>query len=246
MADIDPSSNPSGGDPFIGSFSAGAHVIDQGLRTHMLKVYNYMAAALGLTGLVAYLVAQSPEMIHAIYGTPLQWVVMLAPLGFVLWLGFGIRGMSAATAQVVFWVYSAVMGLSLSSIFLLYTDASIARAFLVSGGTFAAMSLWGYTTKRDLSGMGSFLMMGVFGLIIAMFANMFFHSTGLEFAISVIGVLLFTGLTAFDTQKIKVMYNQAWGTESNQKLAIMGALNLYLDFINLFMFLLRFMGSRRS
>ena len=243
MADFN---SPNSGDPFVGSFATGARAIDQGLREHMLKVYNFMAGGLGLTGLVAYLVSQSPDMVHAIFGTPLQWVVMLAPLGLVLWLSFGIRNMSPQLASVVFWIYAAVMGVSLSVIFLIYTDASIAKAFFVTAGTFAAMSLWGYTTKRDLTAMGSFLMMGVIGLIIASFANMFFHSTQMEMIVSFLGVLIFTGLTAFDTQKIKFMYNQAWGAESNQKLAIMGALRLYLDFINLFMYLLRFMGDRRN
>jgi len=243
MADLNPQNS---GDPFVGSFATGARAIDQGLRAHMLKVYNFMAGGLALTGIISYLVAQSPEMVHAIFGTPLQWVVMLAPLGLVLWLSFGIRNMSAQTAQIVFWGYAALMGVSLSTIFLIYTDASIARAFFVTAGTFAAMSLWGYTTKRDLTAMGSFLMMGVFGLVIAMFANMFFHSTQLEMIVSVLGVLIFTGLTAFDTQKIKAMYNQSWGADSQQKVAIMGALNLYLDFINLFMYMLRFMGNRRS
>jgi FtsH-binding integral membrane protein len=234
-------------DPSLtGSFAAGARAIDQGLRTHMLKVYNFMAGGLALTGIIAYLVSSSPEFMHAIYGTPLQWLVMLAPLGFILWLSFGLRGMSPATAQLVFWAYAATMGLSLSAIFLIYTETSIAQTFLITAGTFAAMSLWGYTTKRDLTAMGSFLMMGVFGLIIASLANMFFHSSQLQMIISVIGVLLFTALTAYDTQKIKNMYSASWSDDSNQKLAIMGALQLYLDFINLFMYLLRFMGSRRN
>jgi FtsH-binding integral membrane protein len=201
---------------------------------------------LALTGIIAYLVAQSPDMVHAIFGTPLSFIVMLAPLGLALWLSFGLRSMSAGTAQVVFWIYAAAMGLSLSFIFLVYTDVSIARTFFITAGTFAAMSLWGYTTKRDLTGMGHFLIMVLFGIIISSVVNIFLPSTGLPFAISMIGVLLFTGLTAYDTQKIKFMYNQAWSADSQQKLAIIGALNLYLDFINLFMYLLRFMGNRRS
>jgi len=237
--------NSQPNNPFVEGMST-ARVIDQGLRAHMLKVYNFMAGGLALTGIISYLVSQSPDMLHAIYGTPLQWVVMLAPLGFVLWLSFGLRGMSPGTAQAVFWAYAATMGLSLSAIFLIYTDTSIAQTFLVTAGTFAATSLWAYTTKRDLTGMGSFLMMGVFGLIIASFANIFFHSTQLQMIISFVGVLLFTALTAYDTQKIKFMYSQSWSEEINQKLAIMGALQLYLDFINLFMYLLRFMGNRRS
>lgn len=238
--------NQNSGDPFVGSFATGARAVDQGLRAHMLKVYNYMAGGLALTGIVSYLVSQSPDLLHAIFGTPLQWIVMLAPLGFVLWLSMGIRGMSSQTAQMVFWAYAGVMGLSLSAIFIMYTDTSIALTFFTTAATFLAMSLWGYTTKRDLTQMGSFLMMGVFGLIIASLLNLFFHSTQLQMIVSVLGVLIFTGLTAFDTQKIKYLYNEAWGAESNQKLAIMGALTLYLDFINLFMYLLRFMGNRRN
>jgi FtsH-binding integral membrane protein len=231
--------------PFVGSFGASTQVMDQGLRAHMMRVYNYMAGALGVSGLLAYLVAATPTLSQAIFGTPLQWVVMLAPLGFVLALSFGIRKMSFQTAQMVFWGYAAAMGLSLASIFLMYTEASIARAFLTAGATFAAMSLWGYTTKRDLTKMGSFLMMGVIGLVIASVVNIFLKSTQLDFIVSVIGVAVFTLLTAYDTQKIKQMYNESWAEESKGKLAIMGALSLYLDFINLFMFLLRFMGDRR-
>lgn len=240
MADFNPQNNP-----FVDGVSS-VRTVDLGLRAHMLKVYNFMAGGLALTGVIAYLVSSSPEAVQAIFGTPLQWVVMLAPLGFVLWLSFGLRGMSPGMAQGVFWAYAASMGLSLSSIFLIYTNSSIAQTFLISAGTFAATSLWAYTTQRDLSQMGSFLMMGVFGLIIASLANLFFKSTQMEMIISFVGVLLFTALTAYDTQKIKNMYSDSWGEDSNQKLAIMGALQLYLDFINLFMYLLRFMGSRRN
>ncbi len=235
----------SGGDPFVGSFAAGK-VMDSGLRAHMMRVYNYMAGALGLSGLIAYLASSSPEFMQTIYGSPLQWLVMLAPLGFILALSFGIRRMSFATAQMTFWGFAGVMGLSLSSIFMIYTDVSIVRAFLTTAATFAAMSLWGYTTKRDLTQMGSFLMMGVIGLIIASVVNIFLKSTQLDFIVSIIGVGIFTLLTAYDTQKIKQMYNEAWGSESLGKLALMGALSLYLDFINLFMYLLRFMGDRRG
>lgn len=237
--------NQGSGDPFVGSFAAGK-VMDQGLRAHMMRVYNYMAGALGLSGLVAYLASSSPEFMQTIYGSPLQWLVMLAPLAFILVLSFGIRKMSFATTQMVFWGFAGVMGLSLSSIFMIYTDLSIVRAFLTTAATFAAMSLWGYTTKRDLTQMGSFLMMGVIGLIIASIVNIFLKSTQLDFIVSIIGVGIFTLLTAYDTQKIKQMYNEAWGQESLGKLAVMGALSLYLDFINLFMYLLRFMGDRRS
>jgi FtsH-binding integral membrane protein len=173
-----------------------------------------------------------------------MWVVALSPLAFVLVLSFGINKLSVSTAQIVFWAFAAVMGLSLSSIFLVYTDASIAKVFFITAATFGAMSLWGYTTKRDLTGMGSFLMMGLIGLIIAMVVNIFLQSSMLEFAISAIGVLIFVGLTAYDTQRIKESYSASFGTDVLAKGAIMGALSLYLDFINLFMMLLRLFGNR--
>jgi len=236
--------------------------IDQGLRSYMLKVYNLMALGVALTGLLAYAfanaaVANDPQSAvvmmgkipltalgAAIYASPLKWVVMLAPLAPVLFLSFGIQRMSVFTAQLMFWVYAALVGVSISSIFLVYTDASIVQTFAVTAASFAALSLYGYTTKRDLSAMGSFLMMGLFGLIIATVVNLFLQSGALNFAISVIGVLIFAGLTAYDTQKIKEMYYESAGFEALNKMAIMGALNLYMDFINLFLFLLRFMGNR--
>lgn len=224
---------------------ADAQSLDMGLRAYMLKIYNYMAIGLALTGVVAMLTASSPTMLNAIFGTPLKWVVMFAPLGFVLFLSFRIQAMSAATAQAVFWLYAAAMGLSLSSIFLVYTGASIAKVFFVSAGTFAGMSLYGYTTKRDLSAMGSFLFMGLIGVLLASVVNLFLQSSGLEFVISVLGVLIFVGLTAYDTQKIKSMYLEEDHQEVASKKAIMGALTLYLDFINLFIYLLRFLGDRR-
>jgi FtsH-binding integral membrane protein len=224
--------------------SATAAEIDVGLRQYMLRVYNYMTGGLAVTGIVAYLVSNSPAMLQAIYGTPLQWVVMLAPIGFVLFFSFRLQKMSVGAAQAVFWAFSAVMGLSLASIFLVYTDASIARVFFITAGTFAGMSLFGYTTKRDLSGFGSFLVMGLIGILIAMLVNLFLASSALDFAISVIGVLVFTGLTAYDTQRIKEMYIESDGTAVMTKKAIMGALTLYLDFINLFLMLLRLFGSR--
>jgi hypothetical protein len=180
----------------------------------------------------------------ALYGSPLQWVVMLSPLAFVLVLSFGINKLSVPAAQAVFWAFSAVMGLSLSSIFLVYTDASIAKVFFITAATFGAMSLYGYTTKRDLTNMGSFLMMGLIGLIIASVVNIFMQSSMLEFAISAVGVLIFVGLTAYDTQKIKEGYDEAHAPEVLAKGAIMGALSLYLDFINLFLMLLRLFGNR--
>ena len=223
---------------------AGTMEIDQGLRTYMLKVYNYMASGLALTGIVAMATASSETMIQLIYGTPLQWVVMLAPFGFILFMSFGIHKMSAATAQALFWAFAGVMGLSMASIFLVYTGESIARVFFITAGTFAAMSLYGYTTKRDLSRFGSFLMMGLIGIIIAMIVNIFLQSTALQFVISGIGVLVFTGLTAYDTQRIKAIYDAADSAEVATKKAINGALNLYLDFINLFIMLLQLLGNR--
>lgn len=219
---------------------------DQGLRSYLQKVYNYMAAALGVTGLVAFGVASSPAAMQAIFGTPLAYVVMFAPLIFVLVLSFGINRMSAGTAQIVFWAYSATMGLSLATIFAMYTGESIARAFFITAALFGAMSLYGYTTKRDLSGMGSFLMMGLIGVVIASLVNIFLKSTGMQFAISLLSVIIFTGLTAYDTQRIKDVYYSVVGHgEAMSKAAIMGALSLYLDFINLFMQMLRFVGDRR-
>jgi FtsH-binding integral membrane protein len=219
--------------------------MDEGLRAHMLRIYNYMASGLALTGIVAYVAAFS-GFYQTIAATPLIWLVMLAPLGFVLALSFGIERMSAGTAQLVFWAYAAVMGLSLAGIFLVFTGASIARVFFITAGTFAAMSLYGYTTKADLSRFGSFLMMGLIGIVIASLVNLFVASSALHFAISVAGVLVFTGLTAWDTQRIKEMYVENLDETIAGKVAIMGALTLYLDFINLFMMLLQLIGVRRG
>ncbi len=222
--------------------------IDEGLRSHMLRVYNYMGIGLAVTGLVAFFVAQwamsSPAVAQTIYASPLAFVIMLSPLAFVLVLSFGINKLSFGAAQLTFWAFAAVMGLSLSSIFLVYTGASIAKVFFITAAMFGSMSLYGYTTKRDLSGMGAFLMMGLIGIIIASIVNIFVGSSMLDFAISVIGVLVFVGLTAYDTQKIKEAYAENIGAEGLGKLAIMGALNLYLDFINLFLMLLRLFGNR--
>ncbi len=219
--------------------------IDEGLRQHMLRVYNYMASGVALTGAVAYLFASS-GLFASIVGTPLMWVVMLAPFAFVLVLSFGIHKLSYGTAQLVYWGYAMAMGLSLASVFLVFTGMSIARVFLITAGTFAAMSLYGYTTKRDLSQMGSFLMMGLIGIVIASLVNIFLASSALQFAISVIGVLVFVGLTAYDTQRIKEEYSESYGHEAVGKLALMGALSLYLDFVNLFLLLLQFFGSQRE
>ncbi len=230
---------------FMTRAEAEAAEIDVGLRSYMLRVYNYMASGLALTGIVAYVVANTPALMQAIYGTSLMWLVMLSPLGFVLFLSFRIHRIRASTAQLVFWLFSGVMGLSLASIFIVYTQTSIARVFFITAGTFAAMSLYGYTTKKDLSGWGSFLFMGLIGIIIAMVVNIFLASPVLYFAISVIGVLVFTGLTAYDTQRIKEMYLASDTAEISSKKAIMGALRLYLDFINLFIMLLALLGHRR-
>ncbi|HVH75327.1 MAG TPA: Bax inhibitor-1/YccA family protein [Stellaceae bacterium] len=219
--------------------------IDVGLREYMLRIYNYMASGLALTGIVAFVAANS-GFYASIARTPVMWLVILAPLGLVMWLSYGIQRMQASTAQALFWVYSGLMGLSLGVVFLAFTGTSVARVFFITAGTFGAMSLYGYTTQRDLSGFGSFLFMGLIGIIIAGLVNIFIHSSALQFAISVIGVIVFTGLTAWDTQQIKEMYYEADGSEIASKKAVMGALRLYLDFINLFMMLLQLMGTRRD
>jgi len=225
--------------------AARAAEIDAGLRSYMLQVYNYMASGLALTGIVAYAVSTSEAAMQAIFGTGLMWVVILAPLGLVFFLSARINHIQASTAQALFWVYSALMGLSLAFIFIKYTGTSIARVFFITAGTFAAMSLYGYTTKRDLTKFGSFLFMGLIGVVIASVVNMFLASSALQFVISVVGVLVFVGLTAYDTQTIKNIYSAADDTETYGKKAIMGALRLYLDFINLFIMLLHLFGDRR-
>jgi len=219
--------------------------VDQGLRSYMLRVYNYMATGLGLTGLTAYFVAITPSLFNAIYGTPFYWIVALAPLGFVFYLSARLHKISFAKAQTVFWIFSGVMGLSMAYIFIAFTGASIARVFFITAGTFAGMSLYGYTTKKDLTGWGSFLFMGLIGIIIAMIVNIFLQSGMLSFIISCVGVLVFVGLTAYDTQRIKEMYYASDHPEISGKKAIMGALKLYLDFINLFIMLLRLFGQRK-
>lgn len=218
--------------------------VDVGLRRYMLRVYNYMATGLALTGAVAVLAVYS-GLYQAIYATPLFWVVLLAPLGLVLLLGFRVQKMSLGAVQVTFWLYAALIGLSLAGIFLVYTSTSIARVFFITGATFAAMSLYGYTTRADLTRFGSFLFMGLTGIIIAGLVNMFLASSALQLAISVIGVIVFVGLTAYDTQRIKDMYVGSDGDVVAGKKAVMGALQLYLDFINLFVLLLQLFGDRR-
>jgi FtsH-binding integral membrane protein len=221
---------------------------DAGLRSHMLSVYNYMGSGVLLTGIVALLFAMGGETSLAarifFTGGILKWVVMLAPLGLVFWLSFGINRMSQATAQAVFWAYAALMGASLSYIFLVYTGGSIALTFFATAAAFASLSLYGYTTKRDLSGIGTFLLMGVVGLIVASVVNIFWLNDTFSLVIAAAGVLIFAGLTVYDTQKIKSIYFQVQGSEFLGRAALMGALALYLDFINMFLFLLRFMGNR--
>ena len=218
--------------------------IDVGLRKYMLRVYNYMASGVALTGIVALLVVHSETALQLIFGTPLRWVVFLAPLGMVFYLSARINKMSARAAQTSFWIYAALVGLSLSAIFVVYTHTSIARVFFITAGTFGAMSLYGYTTKRDLSSWGSFLFMGLIGIVIAMVVNIFLQSPAVMWAISVIGVLIFVGLTAYDTQAIRLSYSERDHSEVADKKAIMGALRLYLDFINLFIILLQLLGQR--
>ncbi len=230
--------------------------IDAGLRAYMIRVYNYMAAGVALTGLVAWLTfsaavvqtgagLQLTAFGQAVFQSPLMWVLVLAPLGLVFAISFGINRMQPATALMLFFVYAGLLGLSLASIFLMYTGTSITRVFFISAATFGALSLWGYTTKRDLSGVGSFMYMGLIGIIIASLVNIFLRSTGLDWAISVIGVIVFAGLTGWDTQRIKEMYDPMDDGTIGGRKAVMGALSLYLDFINLFLMLLRLMGDRR-
>ena len=232
--------------------------VDEGLRSYMLRVYNYMTTGLLLTGLMAYFFGKASVVSNeagqligltslgsTLFNTPLKWVIMLAPLGFVFYLSARMHKMSLSKAQVTFWIYSAVMGLSLSWIFIVFTQISIVRVFFISSATFAAMSLYGYTTKKDLTSLGGFLFMGLIGIIIASLVNIFIGSSALQFAISVIGVLVFVGLTAYDTQKIKNMYYEGDSHSVSGKKALMGALRLYLDFINLFILLLYLFGQRR-
>jgi len=238
--------------------TARATVIDEGLRAYMIRVYNYMAAGVALTGVVAWLTYNAAVITNAagqitgltpfgsaIFGGPVTLILFLGTLGIVFFISFRISSLQPSTALMLFMGYAALLGLMLSSVFLAYTQTSITRTFFISAASFGALSLYGYTTQRDLSPIGAFLVMGLFGLILAMVVNVFLGSQGLAFAISVIGVLIFAGLTAWDTQRIKEMYNvNDDGTMVGRK-AVMGALTLYLDFINLFLFLLRFMGDRR-
>lgn len=232
---------------FGGATVARGEAFDAGLRSYMLSVYNYMASGVLLTGLVAMLFAASGMAYQILAGPgPLKYVIMFAPLAFVLVLSFGINRLSTFATQALFWAFAVVMGLSISSVFLVYTGTSIAQTFFATAAAFAGLSLWGYTTKKDLSGFGTFLIMGLVGLIVASLINLFLKSSAMNLVISFVGVLLFAGLTAYDTQKIKSMYAHVAGTDMMGKSVVMGALSLYLDFINMFLFLLRFMGGNRD
>ncbi|KAB0681218.1 Bax inhibitor-1/YccA family protein [Aureimonas leprariae] len=245
--------------------AAGSRVdvtIDQGLRAYMLRVYNLMAAGLAITGIAAYAVYAAsvsadptPYQVgngifltdfgYTVFVSPLKWLIMFAPLALVFFLSFRIDKMSTSAAQTTFWAYAGLVGLSLATVFLVYTQESIVQVFFITAASFGALSLFGYTTKRDLSGMGNFLFMGLIGVVLASIVNIFLGSSALAFAISVIGVLVFAGLTAYDTQQIKEMYYEGDGEAVMGRKAIMGALRLYLDFINMFMFMLQFFGDRR-
>jgi FtsH-binding integral membrane protein len=242
------------------SAATAAAVMDAGLRAYMLRVYNWMASGLLVTGIVAYAIANT-SLINVFYPTvetpygmthtvtPLGMIAMFAPLAFVLVLSAGVNRLSTSAAQALFWLFAASMGASLTNIFLIYTSESIVRVFFITAGTFAAMSLWGYTTRADLSRVGSFLIMGVIGIVISSVVNIFVGSSALQFAISIIGVVVFTGLTAYDTQRIKadyVQYAYAMGTDGVAKRSVYDALSLYLNFINLFMMLLQLLGVRRD
>ena len=224
---------------------AGGVTVDAGLRRHMLSIYNYMASGVLLTGVIALLTANT-GLVYSITSGPLAWIVMLSPLAIVFAMSFGANRFSTTTLQAMFWGFAALMGLSLSTIFLVYTGTSIAATFFATAGAFAGLSLYGYTTQRDLSGFGTFLIMGVIGILIASVINLFVQSTALMWAISFLGVLIFAGLTAYDTQRLKEQYYQIAGSEWAGKAIVLGALSLYLDFINMFLFLLRFMGSSRN
>jgi FtsH-binding integral membrane protein len=225
--------------------------VDAGLRSYMLSVYNYMASGVLLTGIVALLMAQTGavySLINMRTGGPsaLGWAVTVVPLGLVMWMSFGFNRMTSSTAKTIFWVYAALIGVSLSTLLLAYTGTSIAQTFFATSAAFASLSLWGYTTKKDLSGMGTFLLVGLVGLLVAMIINAIWPSGPMGLVISAVGVLIFAGLTAYDTQKIKSLYFVVAGNaEAASKTAVMGALTLYLDFLNMFLFLLRFMGDRR-
>lgn len=226
--------------------AAGLAAFDQALRQHMLRVYNFMTLGLVVTGLVAALVAGTPALYVPIFSSPLKWVVMLAPLAFVFVLSWRFERLSAGGLQMLYWAFCGAMGLSMASIFIVFTGASVARVFFISAAMFAGTSLYGYTTRADLSKMGSFLMMGLIGIVLAGLINVFIGSSMMQFVISVIGVVVFAGLTAYDTQRIKEEFSEHYAHEAATKLAVMGALTLYLNFINLFQMLLQLMGQREE
>lgn len=227
-----------------GSALSGTAAVDTGLRRYLLNVYNYMAGGLVLTGGVAYAAAAS-GLYRYIFGTPLYWIVLLAPLALVMLLAFRVEKMSLAAARLTFWSYAGLVGLSLSGIFLVYTGASIAQVFFITAAMFGAMSLFGYTTRADLSRFGSFLFMGLIGVVVASLVNLFLRSPAFQFAIAVIGVLVFVGLTAWDTQRIKEIYLASDDEVIAGKKAVMGALTLYLDFLNIFLLLMQLLGNQR-
>lgn len=227
------------------SVGRGGVLIDAGLRVYMQKVFSTMGLGLALTGLVAYVVASTPALYRVILGTPLVWVLLIATLAVPVTLGASIGRLRASTAQMLFWGYAALMGATTSSVFLIYTMESVARVFLITSCMFGGMSLYGYTTKRDLTNWGSFLFMGVLGLVLASIVNLFVGSTPLQMALSVIAVLVFTGLTAYDVQMIARLYQPSAGEDVRKKSVVLGALSLYLDFINMFFALLRLFGDRR-
>jgi FtsH-binding integral membrane protein len=242
--DPQPTKTGFGASPSLNGDVIGRGVaFDAGLRRHMLSIYNYMASGVLLSGIVALLFARS-GMAATVMATPLKWVIMLAPLGFVFGMSMGAHKMKTSTLQALFWGFATVMGLSLSTIFLAFTGASIATTFFTTSAAFAGLSLYGYTTKKSLSAMGSFMVMGLIGILIAMVINIFLQSSGLQLAISILGVLIFAGLTAWDTQRLKEEYTMLAGTEFAGKAVVLGALTLYLDFINMFQFLLSFLGNR--
>jgi FtsH-binding integral membrane protein len=242
---FDPRTSTSGYDPAV-TVGVPRAARDAGLRSYMLKVYNYKASGVLLTGIVALLFANSGMAAQVFQGGGLlPWVIILSPLAIVFAMSFGAQRMQTSTLQILFWSFATLMGLSMSTVFLVYTGTSIAQTFFAVSAAFLGLSLYGYTTKRDLSGFGTFLIMGVVGLLVAMLINLFLQSSAMALAISAIGVLLFAGLTAYDTQRIKSMYFYVQGTDMVGKTVIMGALSLYLDFINMFQFLLSFMGDRR-
>ena len=228
------------------NFQSSTTTFDEGLRKYMISVYNNMFVALIISALTALFVSNSPALMNAIFNSPLRWIVMLAPIGFVLYFSFKISSMSAQTAKNCLRAFSALMGLSLAPIFIIYTGASVVRCFFISASVFGAASLYGQTTKKDLTSMGSFLMMGLFGIIIASIVNIFMQSSVMQFAISILAVMIFTGLTAYDTQQLKnIYYSAASNEETIKKTSVIGALRLYLDFINIFIHLLHLLGDRR-